>query len=1054
MIPNATEDGAPFGPGGPTSHGPTIPGLKILRRIGCGSYGEVWLAQDVTGACRAVKVVYRSRLPGDRPYQREFEGVQQFEPVSREHEGLVDVLQVGRDEERGFFFYVMELADDASVEAQLATEARPVGAGKEGPGKAADGLKAPKGPVRPDGYVPQTLRGLLRSGPDTAGASPGGRRALPARQCVEIGIELASALAFLHKRQLVHRDVKPSNIIFVNGQPKLADVGLVAAAGEAGTCVGTPGYIPPEGPGKPQADIYALGKVLYEMITGLDSKAGASPGIKGYPSLPYDWAQWPDYKELDEVRLIALRACEGNPDRRYKTADELHTDLVLLKSGKSLLLRRMQEAVRRARWTLAGLLMVVLLVASCLGLWFYRTRASEQARREKLREIQISRMRLRESGWFTNYWSRLGRAAAVRKDAEVLEQATALLAGLDARRVAVLPGISAASAAFGPDGRALISGVGSQPARLIDQQGRVTELPVRGEGAACWTVDGVPLVLLATTNRLNLREALTGKARREFPLPAANALAPGSDLSFDITPNASVVAAALGGRLLVWKADTGQLLGRADTVPSAVALSPDASLVALGGEDGTIRVYAVPGLALVAMLPPALRGNPIMCLAFTRDRVVRYGAGTQTNGWLLAAGDKGAGIVVWDLERRLPRSFCRGATWTVAALAFSPDGLTLASAGRNEPRLWDVTSGKALLDLNETSSGDSLALAFDDTGRRLICGGEAGAGQCRTALWELEPHRGILALRGLASAIRKVWFSADSRRVAALSDDWHVALWEASSGRLVFLLETPVGVLADNAAGAFDAEGARFAFATGQEACVYDLATSQVRQRWRLNHGLSDQLQFDRRGRLLLLRRERGSALRPSIWRLYQLGEAPGPVLLHEQPEMNSWAEELALAPGGERFLVWNGGAKGIPRVIRAYDVATGRELWRDATERTEGNSRILLDPTGKWFGYNARVSGAFRIMRFSDFQEIGTSLDGLQAISPSGDALSWPALSSGGRQPKVALTTDWELSPDAGAFGKEGKLLAWGTGQGVVLVINTQEVERRLASLGKRACR
>jgi len=72
----------------------------------------------------------------------------------------------------------------------------------------------------------------------------------------------------MHSAGLVHRDIKPSNIIFVNGKPKLADIGLVVSLGDARSFVGTEGYVPPEGPGTIHADIYSLGKVLYEISTG------------------------------------------------------------------------------------------------------------------------------------------------------------------------------------------------------------------------------------------------------------------------------------------------------------------------------------------------------------------------------------------------------------------------------------------------------------------------------------------------------------------------------------------------------------------------------------------------------------------------------------------------------------------------------------------------------------------------------------------------------------------------------------------------------------------
>src|SRR6185369_13182720 len=94
---------------------PLIPDHQMIRCIGVGSYGEVWLARNAVGTWRAIKVVYRENFKDVRPYQRELEGIQKYEPISRSNEGLVDVLQIGTNEVQGYFYYVMELADDAGV---------------------------------------------------------------------------------------------------------------------------------------------------------------------------------------------------------------------------------------------------------------------------------------------------------------------------------------------------------------------------------------------------------------------------------------------------------------------------------------------------------------------------------------------------------------------------------------------------------------------------------------------------------------------------------------------------------------------------------------------------------------------------------------------------------------------------------------------------------------------------------------------------------------------------------------------------------------------------
>lgn len=283
-----------------------IPDHELLRRIGQGSYGEVWLARNVLGVLRAVKVVYRDRFRDARPYEREFTGILRVEPLSRAHDGLVDILHVGRREPEGYFYYIMELADDASD---------PEFSGTEGPATAAR-------------YQPLTLARELKR-----------RRRLTFEACVQLGLNLSGSLSHLHQNGLIHRDVKPSNILYIAGVPKLGDIGLVGEVGGSTSYVGTEGYVPPEGPGTPQADVFGLGKVLYEAGTGQDRLA--------FPTLPAGALNELSRSQLLELNEIYLRACAADPRARYQSAEELHADLALLHRGQSV--RRQHQAVRRWR---------------------------------------------------------------------------------------------------------------------------------------------------------------------------------------------------------------------------------------------------------------------------------------------------------------------------------------------------------------------------------------------------------------------------------------------------------------------------------------------------------------------------------------------------------------------------------------------------------------------------------------------------------------------------------------------------------------------------------
>jgi serine/threonine protein kinase len=312
-------------PGSPASLSlAQIPEHELIRSIASGAYGQVWLARNRLGVYRAVKIVHRASFDHERPFEREFAGIKAFEPISRAHEGLVDLLQVGRDDEAGYFYYVMELADDLNAECDTQYAERP------------SVLRDP------NSYAPRTLASEVKR-----------RGRLPLEECIRIGLRLTEALAHLHGQGLVHRDIKPSNIIFVGGEPKLADVGLVAPMADARSFVGTEGFIPPEGPGTPQADIYSLGIVLYVVSTGKSHQ--------DFPEPPADLLTQTNQEQWLEFDAVVHSACQVKVQERYRTAKEMHEDLALLQRGQSVKLKQ----AKARRW---GIVKTIGLTATALAL--------------------------------------------------------------------------------------------------------------------------------------------------------------------------------------------------------------------------------------------------------------------------------------------------------------------------------------------------------------------------------------------------------------------------------------------------------------------------------------------------------------------------------------------------------------------------------------------------------------------------------------------------------------------------------------------------------------
>ena len=280
---------------------PTVPDFDLIRLIGRGGFGQVWLARNhATGHLRAVKVIPFHAPGTSDPAGREIMSLTRLEAnVGRHHPNLLTIHHVGKTADH--LFYVMDLAEDASLSVPRAESS----------------------------YRPATLESRLAEGP------------LPAEQCDRCARQLLNGLAFLHEAGVVHRDVKPSNCLFVDGELKLADFGLLTEAGPQISRIGTQKYMPPDGYMDARADVYAAGLVIYEMVTGLPADS--------FPRLGDRATEVVRSPDLCALTRLALAACQPERANRFSDARGMLAELES-GPGKSPRRKRTRRRVTIAAW--------------------------------------------------------------------------------------------------------------------------------------------------------------------------------------------------------------------------------------------------------------------------------------------------------------------------------------------------------------------------------------------------------------------------------------------------------------------------------------------------------------------------------------------------------------------------------------------------------------------------------------------------------------------------------------------------------------------------------
>jgi len=253
-----------------------IPDYERVGFCGEGAFGTVWVVRDRVGVHRALKTIDLERLRSANARCRESAALEVYCQHVQRHPNLIEVFHVGM--QGHLLYYTMELADD-------------------------DISRRPVRDTIPKNYRPLTLQRVVEHGPigvDTA---------------VEVLLRLLRGLSRLHALGLAHRDVKPANVILVERQPKLADIGMITTDTTGPSQVGTPGYMPPDGRMDLTADTYAMGRVLHELLMGGESG--------DFPELPSRVLQATDVWDARGISAVLARAGAASAADRFQNANQM-----------------------------------------------------------------------------------------------------------------------------------------------------------------------------------------------------------------------------------------------------------------------------------------------------------------------------------------------------------------------------------------------------------------------------------------------------------------------------------------------------------------------------------------------------------------------------------------------------------------------------------------------------------------------------------------------------------------------------------------------------------
>ncbi|MDR3621788.1 MAG: protein kinase [Paludisphaera borealis] len=751
---------------GRVAPGSMVGHCEILEQIGRGGMGEVYRARQRTmkvDRLVALKLI-RANLSADArapdsPSALARFHVEMMAAARLQHDHIVPVYEVG--EHNGSPYYTMLLVDGPSLAERLRLD-----------------------PM---------------SGPEAAALLE----------------PIARAVGLAHSQGIVHRDVKPSNIIIDSrGKPYLSDFGLAKPLEQSLTLtktdalLGSPPYMSPEQARDssqvgPASDVYSLGATFYEMLTGRPPFQASDPietmrqVIDEFPVPP----QRLNRAVPRDLETICLRCLEKDPGRRYGTADALADELKRFREGEPIVTRPLSSWGHVARWTRRRPATAGLVAAVVLSLLFVLadTTYHLQQARKTLAELEFrayrdslvmisgaidagrmpdAERRLEECpenlrGWEWRFLNRL-----CHRKSTVLNSSRGSIYG-----VAFRPG-GGALAAGGRRGTLGVWDVGSD-AKALDLPGVPAETTIR---AVDWsqTADGRERIAAGCSDGLVRIWTKSDPAGGWEPPRELRGHDGAVDALAFTADGRRLATTGDDGRIQVWEVagasdQPAWNLKSVGTSILGVSFGPWNDRLVSVGEDQVVRVWRLGPKGTATHLD----------LGSTRD--VSLGVAVSHGGRLIAAAGAEGRVTIWSPDAPGVLKELTAHFEGVNALAFSPDDQRLATAGADRAvKLWDTESWTTVL--ARTSHDDQVeALAFSADGQRLASAAADGS----IVIWDARPwvQAAILpprTLLGHVGSVSALAVRGDGRQIATAGADAVVRLWDAATGRLT---DTLVGHL-------------------------------------------------------------------------------------------------------------------------------------------------------------------------------------------------------------------------------------------------------------------